>query len=250
MSKNILFFTSLKANDPNLSDYQQYCFLTWNYYAKKHNLDVIVLEDPLFDVEVMRPTWQRWYVYDILMSNGIEYNQVALVDVDTMVRWDTPNIFELSEGKFTGVVDDLSVEWTYSSIQGYKEYFPTVDLKWYRYINNGMIVLPTEGGEDFCKKITNFYSENLNSLREKQHKTLRKGTDQTPVNYIALETFEDNIQYLSKEYNMTHMHKTFAFHDNIYIKCSYIWHFNGFPREQRYEAMKHTWEVIKNNYED
>lgn len=250
MRNNILFFTSLKANDDYLFSYQDYSLATWKYYAKKYNLEIVVLDTPLYDTELMRPTWQRWYAYDILEANGIEYNQVALIDIDTMVRWDTPNIFELSGGRYTGVVDDLSVEWTYSSIEGYKEYFPEVNLKWYKYINNGILVLPQQGGKDFCKKVTTFYNDNINSLRDKQHSSLRKGTDQTPVNYLAVQSFGDDIQYLSKEYNMTHMHKTYAFHNNTYIKCSYIWHFNGFSRDQRFEAMKQTWELIKENYEN
>lgn len=250
MANNILFFTSLLANDKHIPEYRAYSLATWQHYAKKYDLELLILEDPLFDVELMRPTWQRWYVFDILKKNNIEYNQVALIDIDTMVRWDTPNIFELSEGKYTGVIDDLSVEWTYSSIEGYKEYFPGVDLKWYKYINNGMLVLPEQGAEEFCKKITTFYSENINSLRDKQHNSLRKGTDQTPVNYLAVDSFGADIKYLSKEYNMTHMHKTFAFHNDTFIKCSYIWHFNGFPRDQRNQAMKETWEKIKHNYND
>ena len=250
MKKNILFFTALKANDPNMMAYQEWSLRTWNYYAKKHDCKLIVLQEPLQDVELMRPTWQRWYVYEILEQSGIEYDQVALIDIDTMVRWDTPNIFELSEGRYTGVIDDLSIEWIYNSINGYKEYFPDVNLQWDKYINNGILVLPKEGGREFCKKVTDFYLANVDSLRDKQHVSLKKGTDQTPINYLALESFGDNIKYLSKKFNMTHMYKTHAFIDNIFIKCSYIWHFNGLPREQRNEYMKYTWEQIKDNYVD
>lgn len=250
MASNILFFTALKANDPNMMAYQEWSLKTWSHYAKKYNCELIVLQDALYDTEWMRPTWQRWYVYDILEHNNIEYNQVALIDIDTMVRWDTPDIFKLSEGRYTGVIDDLSIEWLYNSIVGYKEYFPDVDLQWDKYINNGVLVLPKEGGKEFCKKVIDFYLANVDSLRDKQHVSLKKGTDQTPINYLALETFGDNIKYISKKYNMTHMYKTHAFIDDIYIKCSYIWHFNGLPREQRNDFMKYTWEKIQHHYAD
>jgi len=110
MANNILFFTALKANDPNMEAYQEWSLKTWKYYAKKHDCKLVMLQEPLLDVELMRPTWQRWYAYEILEQNGIEFDQVALIDIDTMVRWDTPNIFELSEGRYTGVIDDLSIE--------------------------------------------------------------------------------------------------------------------------------------------
>lgn len=250
MASNILFFTALKANDPNMGAYQEWSLKTWNYYAKKHNCKLIVLEDPLYDTEWMRPTWQRWHVYEILEHNNIEYDQIALIDIDTMVRWDAPNIFEVSEGRYTGVIDDLSIEWLYNSIVGYKEYFPNVDLQWDKYINNGMLVLPKENGKEFCKKVIEFYLANVDSLRDKQHVSLKKGTDQTPINYLALETFGEDINYISKKYNMTHMYKTHAFVEDIYIKCSYVWHFNGLPRDQRNTYMKYTWEKIQHHYAD
>jgi len=248
MKKNILFFTSLKANDPNMDSYKEWSLNTWKYYSDKHNCEMVILEDPLYDTEIMRPTWQRWNVFNILEHNDIDYNQVALIDIDTMVRWDTPNIFELSEGKYTGVIDDLSIEWIYNSIQGYKEYFPNIDLQWDKYINNGILVLPKEGGKEFCDTVLKFYLDNVETLRDKQHNSLKKGTDQTPVNYLALQEFGDEINYLSKKYNMTHMYKTHAFAEDIFIKCSYIWHFNGIPREERNRYMRYTWEKIKHNY--
>ena len=42
----------------------------------------------------MKPTWQRWHVWDVLEANNIDADNVALVDIDTMVHWDCPNFFE------------------------------------------------------------------------------------------------------------------------------------------------------------
>lgn len=246
--KNVLLFTSLKANDPNLDSYKEWSLKTWQYYADRNNLELFILDVPLFDTELMRPTWQRWYVYDLLEANNIEYNQVALIDIDTMIRWDAPNLFEVAGDNYAGVIDDLGIEWIYNSINGYKFLFPDVDLRWYSYINNGVLILPSKKGKEFCNIVNNFYLEHQEILRELQHRTLKKGTDQTPVNYLALSFFKKNIVYLPKIYNMGHMYKTDVFIDNIYIKCSYIWHFNGIPRDRRDFYMKNTWEVIKHNY--
>lgn len=247
MKKNILFFTALKANDPNMMAYKEWSLKTWDHYAKRHNCELFILEDPLYDTEWMRPTWQRWYVYDLLDASNIEYDKVALIDIDTMVHWNCPNIFELSENRYTGVIDDLSIEWTYNSIAGYKSLFPDVELDWTKYINNGILILP-DSGPKFCNKVKQFYLDNVDTLRDLQHNSLKKGTDQTPINYMAKEFFGDNINYLSKKFNMTHMYKTHAFIDAIYTKCSYIWHFNGLPREERNNFMRQTWEHTKLNY--
>ena len=111
-----------------------------------------------------------------------------------------------------------------------------------------MLILP-DNGKEFCNKVIKFYTDNVDTLRDLQHNSLKKGTDQTPINYLAKEFFGDNINYISKKYNMTHMHKTYALMQGIFIKCSYIWHFNGFPREERNNYMKQTWEIIKSNYQ-
>ena len=44
------------------------------------------------------------------------------------------------------------------------------------------------------------------------------------------------------------MYKTNAFIEGIFIKCSYIWHYNGLPREERNNYMKQTWDLTQSNY--
>jgi hypothetical protein len=255
MKKNILFFTALRANCQDMPDYMQYSLNTWEYYAKKYNCEIFLLEDPLFDdIDRVRPTWQRWHVYDLLEANNIEYNQVALIDIDTMVHYDCPDIFELSKNKYTGVIDDLSIEWTVNSINGYKHLFPDVELDWTHYINNGILVLPSDKGKEFCDVVNKFRSSNEQELNDLQFNTLKKGTDQTPINYLAKQFFKDDINYLSKKFNMTHMNRTLAFapchftQQPIFTLCSYIWHYNGIPRNERTQYMKWTWDYLQKHY--
>jgi hypothetical protein len=258
MKKNILFFTSLKANDSHLDEYKKWALLSWQYYAKKHNMELFILEDPLIDTEVMRPTWQRWYVHEILKHNNIEYNQVAMIDIDTIVHWNCPDIFKESENRYSGVKDDISLEWINNSIDGYRRAFnefENVNLEWTSYINNGVLVLPKES-EEFCKIVIDFYNSNIEKLRDLQHVSLKKGTDQTPINFLAKQYYGETINYLPKKFNMSQLIMTHAFSPSIidglpiFIKHGYIWHYNGIPREQRNDYMKQTWDIIKHNYEN
>tara|TARA_B100001059_G_scaffold214888_1_gene231958 strand:- start:7415 stop:8188 length:774 start_codon:yes stop_codon:yes gene_type:complete len=257
MKKNVIFFTALKANCQDMPDYMQYSLKTWRHYAKKYNCEIFILEDPIFEnTDRTRPTWQRWWVYDLLEANNIEYNQVALIDLDVMVHHDCPDIFELSNNQYTGVVDDLSIEWTVNSINGYQHLFPNVNLDWTTYINNGVLILPLKGGKEFCNKVKEFYLKNEDELCDLQFKTLRKGTDQTPINFLAKEFFGNDINFISKKFNMTHMPRTLAFaachftKRPIFTICSYIWHFNGIERDERTKYMKQTWEYLEKGYED
>jgi len=257
MKKNILFFTSLKANDSHLEEYKKWSLLSWQYYAKKNNMDLFILEDPLIDTEIMRPTWQRWYVHQILKHNNIEYDRVAMIDIDTIVHWNCPNIFEVSENRYSGVKDDISLEWINNSIDGYRNAFTEfadVDLDWTCYINNGILILPKES-EEFCNTVIKFYNDNIDKLRDLQHNSLKKGTDQTPVNFLARKYYGNNINYLTKKFNMSQLIMTHAVSPSIitgepiFIKHGYIWHFNGIARDQRNSYMSQTWNIIKNNYE-
>ena len=53
------------------------------------------MDEPIRDPDEMKMTWQRWRVHELLKSSGISYEKVLMVDVDTMVHWNAPNIFKL-----------------------------------------------------------------------------------------------------------------------------------------------------------
>ena len=66
--------------------------------------------------------FQRYYIFDILNDNGIDYNQVLMVDADTIVHPDCPNFFEETEDKYCGVMCDGCYEWVNRSVKNYHEY--------------------------------------------------------------------------------------------------------------------------------
>ena len=74
-NKNVVVITSMPGEVD--TSYQLYCFNTWKWWCKKNNVELFHLNEPLTDVTHMKPTWQRWYVFDILNSNKIDYEQVA-----------------------------------------------------------------------------------------------------------------------------------------------------------------------------
>ena len=84
MTKNIVFMTCMEKA-PDILDYKEWCFKSWKLWCKKNDVEMVVLDQELRDRAVMKPTWQRWHVFDVLKENNVDYNQVALVDVDTMI---------------------------------------------------------------------------------------------------------------------------------------------------------------------
>ena len=245
MKNNIVFITNLSTDYDNIN-YSEYCLKSWDYWCKKHGVTLIQLDTPVTDTSMMKATWQRWYVLDILRSNNIEFDQVALVDIDTMIRWDAPNFFEETNHEFSACVDNDNVGWVIDSIHGYKKFWKDTDLDWTEYFNCGFIVLNQEH-DLICKDIVNFWHTNKLELTNMQQ-TLRKGTDQTPVNYIVKSNTKVNL--LNKKWNLTHLNRKEILSDLKFIDAGYVWHFNGFDKHLRSDIMKATWEQIKQNYEN
>ena len=77
--KNVVFMTCFEKA-PDFLDYKEWCFKTWKYWCDKHDVELLILEDELRDSGGgvfndgvgMKPTWQRWHVWDVLEANNIE----------------------------------------------------------------------------------------------------------------------------------------------------------------------------------
>lgn len=241
MKKNIVFFTTMDQA-PDSMEYKKWCLESWKHWCDKNNAEIFVLDTPLVDKTIMKPTWQRWHVFEILDANEIEYEQVAMIDADTLIHPDAPNFFELTNHEFAAVQDDLMVEWVHNSIVGYNDLFPNVKFNWTSYFNCGVIVV-NESHKDLCKQITDFYYANIDELRKRQHETLKKGSDQTPVNYMVRDS-NTPITYLDKRWNFTHMHLRGVLNQML-PEVGYLYHFNGFDKTLRYTYMEQCWNLLK-----
>lgn len=244
--------------DPNkyIVQYSVYAVNSWKKWCEKNNSILFVFNQSPIDTDYMMPTWQRWNVYQILEDCDIDYNRILLVDADTMVHPDCPNIWDQANGNYAGVIDDCTLEWIHHSIIGYQKFFPNQKLDWERYVNNGMIVLPedTEVAKSFCKEVLDFYDENREDLVWMEKNDYR-GTDQTPVNYIAdkyFDEFGDTAMwtgtyktFLSKKYNLNLLGVRKILDNDMYFDLGYVWHFNGTETGERIKYMEHCWNRIK-----
>ena len=75
----------------------KYSVDSWKRWCDTNDCELFVLTEEIVDHDVMGICWQRWYIFDLLESNGIEYDQVLSVDADTIVHPDCPNFFEMTD---------------------------------------------------------------------------------------------------------------------------------------------------------
>jgi lipopolysaccharide biosynthesis glycosyltransferase len=94
MKKNVIFIPAVVSNKgekklrstPLINKIFEYSINSWKHFAKKNNCEVVVLDQPIMDSNITSMAWQRYYALDILENSGINYDQVLIVDADTIVH--------------------------------------------------------------------------------------------------------------------------------------------------------------------
>ena len=180
--KNVVFIPNIDLKNGRSNSYH-YSVDSWKKWCKKNNCELLVWEDLLYPVDYMKITWQRYYLFDILENNNIEYDQILMVDADTIVHPDCPNFFKLTDNKYCGVKVDGCYEWGVRSIKGFgDELFGGSRIPLWNYINGGFQIV-NKSHKWFFESMKKYYSENSENIISVIDK-LKCGTDQTIVNYM------------------------------------------------------------------
>ena len=251
MSKNLVYTTAINHDTSKFknTDYSQYCILSWEKWCKKNNIDFLVIDE--MNPRYKFPVWCKDTIFEIV---GDKYDKIGYVDSDTMIHWDAPNPFDLYTDEWCWSKDTSSLRWTYNSCNYYQRFYPNQTLDLYDYYNSGVSFFTKEHKPVFDSLIK-LYENNSEELDEVAK--MGGGRVQTVLNY-ELQNHDIKIKELSPVWNMLSMHKKEMFSHNwqdgddktpVVIKYSWIWHFTGFPIEQRTQVMKDTWELVGSNYE-
>ena len=209
----------------------KYSIDSWKQWCNKNDCELFVLNDLIVEKEKMAICWQRYYLFDILDANEIEYDQVLMVDADTIVHPDTPNFFEMTEGKLCGCHFDGSWDWVLRSVENYsKHIFDGYMMDWWKYFDCGF-VLVNKSHKQFFQDIISFYFRNQDNLIKMQE-TFHTGTDQTPVNMLVHQRGIE-MKLLPYEFNMNDMNrKELLADDLLFTKVGWIYQYNAIPNNK------------------
>lgn len=239
--KNIVFIPNIDCNDNRNTPYH-YSVQSWINWSKKFDdVEVLVWTEPIADPKQMKITLQRYWVFDILKHNNIDYDQVLLVDADTIVHPDCPNFFKETERKFCGVINNGCYEWVTRSIREWgNSLFPAQEkVKPWQYINGGFIIA-NSAHESFFNEIKKFYTENLDTINHLT-KIIKAGTDQTIINYL-LKIHNVDVKYLPECYDLQDMFNKHLLHipghawwpdTLLFTEAGWVYHFNAIPSNPR-----------------
>tara|TARA_A100001011_G_scaffold64341_1_gene64952 strand:- start:1775 stop:2554 length:780 start_codon:yes stop_codon:yes gene_type:complete len=235
--KNIVFIVdiTLKGSQREVgrwaetrSDPYVFCTKAWQKWCDRNDCELFVLNEEVLPHAEMPVSWQRYYVFDLLEANGIEYDQIMYVDADTIPHPDCPNVFEMSDRKFCFVHNEGSYDWILRSIENYSKYFfDGYMIPWTDYFDSGMLIFNKEHKE-FFSEILNFFHDNRTNLLSVE-KEWHAGTDQTPVNFLT-HTLDIDYKKLPYEYNMCDMfRKELLDNDMTLTKMGWIYQYNSIP---------------------
>lgn len=234
--KNVIFIPAVISNKgekklrstPLIKNIFEYSINSWKHFAKRHNCEVVILDEPLMDTNITSMAWQRYYVLDLLENSNVKYNQVLIVDADTIVHPDCPNFFNDTDNLYVGVHDGVVYEWVMRSVECYSKFlFNDYKLNIWNYINGGFQIF-NDSHKEYLNKFKEYYINNREKIYEVES-IVRLGTDQTPMNFF-LQINNVKTKMFSYEYNMMGLNIMDGLHENLpFINFGWVYHFNGIP---------------------
>ena len=251
--KNIVFQVNIKGrrHSPEFDLSTQ----SWKKWADKKNCEVLILDQFIRDESEMKANWQKWYIFDLLEANEIEYDQILVVDADTIVHPDCPNFFEETEHKFCVVRNDGCFEWVLRSISKYKDFlFKDLDVDCWEYFNSGFVIL-NKKHKPFIKEVLKWYDSNVDNINWAEE-NIKASTEQTPLNFLVKKHNVD-MKLMSERYNLQDMFRKNLLHlpnhswweDKLtFLEAGWVYHFNAIPqnphnRDQSY-WIKRTYKEL------
>ena len=261
--KNVIVIPMIIPKDKDLHkfggwEWMKYSQKAWKYWCKKYGYELVIYDSPkIEDTSKFRITVQRWFdIFDFLDNKNIEYEQVAMVDACSIPKWDCPDFFKLTKNKFTANLEKDNMAWVYESVQGYKHLFNDFKLDMSKYFNDGFVIF-NKSHKDIFLKFKDTYISNADEFIHTQ-KTVRRGTCQTPLNYI-MQINNVEVTDLPIPFRLSHLSRKELLKCNWqlgedktphFIKHGNIWVFSGFDKRMRDDLMRQTWDLVKDNYDD
>jgi len=262
---NAIYMVAINHNKSNYkhSNFLQYSSKSWERWCEKNGVDFHCVTE--HDERYGYPIWNKLNVTEICK----DYDKIGIVDCDTMINIDAPNIFDELQDGISGVVDDVNYNWLHYSVENYSKFF-NHEMNFDTYINAGVVFLDNKSLSVY-DKLREFYFENQEEL---DNWNKGGGREQTLFNFIVqtndykvnlLESswnilglmrreliqhnWQDNREEMTEDCTPAQPFNCKYNHDRTphYIKYGNIYHFTGFPIELREQVMKYTWELENAN---
>ena len=180
-NKNLIYMVAINHNTSTYknTEYSGYSINTWKYWCEKNNVDFMLITE--HDNRLGKPVWNKELIYE----RAKDYEKIGVVDSDTMIHWNAPNIFDMYDDEFCGVVDDINLRWLMDSLSVYNKFFPNTNIDIDEYINAGVLFFSNQHLPLF---------EKLLNLLESIDERYEAEDIQTKIYEIGMELNFDNLK--------------------------------------------------------
>lgn len=237
---NVIFIPNIAVGDNRNTPYH-YSVKSWSKWADKHGYQVVEWTEPLLDTKVFPVIMQREWVFDILEYNDIDYDQVLIVDADTIIHPDTPDFFKETNHEYSAVVNNGCYEWVTRSVREWQSaLFPDQLLvKTQDYFNTGFVIV-NKKHRTFFDEVKKLYMERGKEIKIHRDR-IKASTGQTIVNFM-LQKFNIKTTKLPECYNLQDLFRKNLLHipghswfnDELYfLEAGWVYHFNAIPKNSR-----------------
>ena len=210
MKKNLIFLVTDNTDCKPI-------FESWEYWCNKNNCD---------------------FTYGTNLNKiDVRYDKVGIIKPETIIKWDTPNIFDsFNDDQYCGVVDNIDLKAIYEDINLCKNIFPKLKVDISYYLSGDVLFLGRQYLEVFDRiKNTPFKETMLNHyLQENIDKMVELRPNWNLLGIKIRDFFSYNWQL--KEDNTP-----------FFIKYGNIWNFKEFDNEKN-KLMDELWKNIKGFY--
>jgi len=233
MSKNIVYMTAVKVPGMEYrSEPYQYGINSWKHWCDKNGAELVVCDELLHPNDVMKINFHRYYAPQILKNSDIDYDQILITDADCIIHPDTPNMFEMTEGKYTVSRAIGSFDWICRSMENYSKFlFDGFTFDIFRYFNAGFQIISRKH-EYIWEQLIEFYFNNQEQIKHIQS-NYGVGTDQPIINFLVHQSKEE-LKFLPYEYCAVDLHRFEILDENLtFSKCfPGIYQFNAIPNNK------------------
>lgn len=255
MSKNIVFMVNL-VEDAKLDRTKPYEFSvkSWQHYCTTHDCELYVLEDRIYEETYMNANFHKLFPIPILENSDVSYDKILVVDSDTIVHPDAPNIFDVTcTNDIYGVHNMGNYDWVIRSMENYSfELFDGYMFPLREYINTGLIVY-NSSHKEFLREVHEFYFDNAEKIVDIQTR-YGTGTDQPILNFL-IHKFNQKLSLLPFEWNMQELPRLEVLDTDLtFTNYGYVYHFNGIPPDYKlyndpnkssvYQWMEYTYNKL------
>ena len=249
---------TLAIGDKYYSLWKKYCKHSWEKYAAKYDLDIIVIDQMIDTSERANnrsPAWQKCLT---LNQNKIKYfDQVAWIDSDIVINHcNAPNIFDEVPLKKLGAVNYYSIpsSFTIKNFQHkvynyYKEQYIEINKDFNAYLYYANSKLEKKFNKVIHTGVMICSPKNHNYIFEKTYNDYANTHPHYEMPFLSFEILKNTeVKWLNPEFNALWLVYKFMYYDYlIYKKNNFLLklyrQFNELSLTQ--EAIK---SVFNNNY--